>query len=236
VSEAVGGRWLLSKAVDGPPLSREVIDSYLGAVDWLRGVLRRAEVAEHWAKASAVADYTVGGLAAHAVHSVAWLDQLLQDAEPVGLRPVALTDFFSPNRVDGPQDTDPFSVSLRTAAEAFAALGPQTVLATCTATRDNLVGLLSEASATRPVPVVRVPGGRVPLSDYVRTRVLEIVVHGDDVVCSIPGMSVADPPRGAIDTCLGVCLEMARGRLGDLETLRAFTRAERMDPSALRVL
>ncbi len=224
------------ESVDGPPLSREAIDAYLGGVDWLRGILRRAEVAEHWSKASAVANYTVGGVAAHAVHSVVWLDQVLKDAEPVNLRRVEIAGFFGINRVDESEDRDPFSASLRAAAEAFAATGPYVVISTCTASRDELVGLLSQASAERAVPVVRVPGAQVPLRDYLRTRVLEVVVHGDDVASSVPGMSVADPPPAAMDMCLGVCLEMARGRLGDIETLRAFTRGERSEPSGLRVL
>jgi Mycothiol maleylpyruvate isomerase N-terminal domain len=224
------------ETVEGPPLSREALDAYLGAVDWLRGVLRRAEVAEHWSKASAVADYTVGGIAAHAVHSVLWLDQVLKDAEPVGLRPVGIAEFFGSNRVNEGEDRDPFSTSLRAAAEAFAGTGPYVVIAACTASRDELVALLGEASAERAVPVVRVPGAQVPLRDYIRTRVLEVVVHGDDVACSIPGMTVADPPPDAMEVCLGVCVEMARGRLGDVETLRAFTRGERSEPGGLRVL
>ena len=222
--------------MDGPPLSREIIDAYLGAVDWLRGILRRAEVTEHWSKGSVVAEYTVGGLAAHAVHSVVWLDQVLKDVEPVGLRQVRIAEFFGINRVDEIAIRDPFSASLRAAAEAFAATGPYVVIATCTASRDELVALLSKASGERAVPVVRVPGAQVPLRDYLRTRVLEVVVHGDDVACSIPGMSVADPPPDAMEVCLGVCVEMARERLGDIETLRAFTRGERSATSELRVL
>jgi hypothetical protein len=237
-ASALNGRRTLAtlKSVDGPPLSLEAIDAYLGAVDWLRGVLRRAEVAEHWSKASVVAGYSVGGIAAHAVHSVVWLDQVLKDAEPVGLRPVRIAEFFGINRVDEGEDRDPFSASLRAAAEAFAVTGPYVVISTCTASRDELVALLGVASAERAVPVVRVPGAQVPLRDYLRTRVLEVVVHGDDVACSIPTMSVADPPPDAMEVCLGVCVEMARGRLGDVETLRAFTRGERSEPSGLRVL
>jgi hypothetical protein len=34
---------------------------------------------------------------------------------------------------------------------------------------------------------------------------------------------------------LEVCLELARARVGDLESLRAFTRTERAIPDALRV-
>ena len=84
----------------GGRLSRGEIDGYLGAVDWLRGILGRAEVAGVWNEPSVVARYTVGGMAAHAVHGVVWLEQLLTDAEPVGLRPVGVAEFFGLNRVD----------------------------------------------------------------------------------------------------------------------------------------
>jgi hypothetical protein len=222
--------------MEGVPLGREAVDTYLGAVDWFRGILGRSEIQAAWKQPSAVADYTVGGLAAHAVHGVVWLEQLLKDEEPVGLRPVVLSEFFGPNRVQGPVDTDPFAGSLRTAAEAFAATGPGLVSAACMAARDDLVALLSEAAASREVPVIRVPGGQVSLREYLRTRVLEVIVHGDDVVCSVDGLQAPPPPAEALDVSLAVCIEMSRARLGDLSMLRAFTRAERADPDALRVL
>jgi hypothetical protein len=221
--------------VEAPALSRELVDTYLGAVDWLRSILRRSEVVGAWGQASAVADYTVGGLAAHAVHGVVWLEQLLRDTEPAGLRPVTIGEFFGSNRVEE-NVVDPFAASLRAAAEAFALTGATVVTAACTTARDELVGLLDSASPARAVPVIRVAGGQVSLCDYVRTRVLEVVVHGDDIVCSIPGLTVSDPPSAAVEVSLGVCLDMARARVGDLDSLRAFTRPERALPEALRVL
>jgi hypothetical protein len=222
-------------SVDGI-LSLEAVDSYLGAVDWLRGLLGRAEVVGAWPEPSAIAGYTVGGVASHAVHSVLWLEQLLQDVEPVGLRPVTLLEYFGPNRVEGSVDADPFSASLRAAAEAFAQTGPEIVSAACITARDELVGLLTGVSSTRPVRVVRVPGGQVPLAEYLRTRILELVVHGDDVVSSVPGMSVASPPADSMATCMDVCLELARARAGDLSILRAFTRRERAETDVFLVL
>ncbi|HEY2213594.1 MAG TPA: hypothetical protein VGH31_00965, partial [Acidimicrobiales bacterium] len=67
-------------------------------------------------------------------------------------------------------------------------------------------------------------------------RILELIVHGDDLVASIPGLRVPDPPAAAIDVCVSVCLELARARVGDVAVLRAFTRAERAEEGALRVL
>jgi hypothetical protein len=222
----------------GPTLSHADVDTYLGAVDWLRGILSRAEVADYWAQPSSIADYTIGGVAAHAVHGVLWLQQLLQDAEPVGLRKVAVAEFFGVNRVEDADRSEPLAVSLRAGAEAFAQTGPAVVAATCTASRDELVGLLSSASATRAVAIIRVSGAQVPLSDYLPTRVFELklIVHGDDIVSSIPGLRVPDPPPGAVGVSLRVCVELARARVGDMGSLRAFTRAERAPPDALRVL
>ena len=217
-------------------LDPTVVDAYLGAVDWLRGVLGRTEVADAWPKPSVVSDYTIGGVASHAVHSVLWLEQLLRDSEPAGLRPVTIAEFFGTNRAEGSRDDDGFSASLRAAAEAFALTGPSVVITACTVSRDELVGLLASASADRAVPVIRVAGGQVSLEDYLRTRVLEVIVHADDVACSVPGLIVADPPRAAVDVSLGVCLEMARARVGDVGALRAFTRIERAEHGALRVL
>jgi hypothetical protein len=217
-------------------LSREEVDTYLGAVDWLRSILARAEVAASWGQPSALAHYSVGGVAAHAVHGVVWLEQVLKDVEPLGLRRVGVGEFFGLNRVEGPDDNDAFAPALRSAAEAFAQTGAPLVAAACTVARDELVGLLSTAPAGRAVPVIRVPGGQVPLGDYLRTRVLEVVVHGDDVVSSVPGLGVPDPPTAAVEVALAVCLELARTRVGDLGSLRAFTRAERSLPDALRVL
>ncbi len=222
--------------VETDALPPESIDAYLGAVDWLIGVLNREEVTAAWPEPSCVASYTVGGIAAHAVHSVMWLEQVLLDSEPTGLRRVTVGEFFGPNRVDGDQDDDPFSAALRSAAEAFALAGAPIVVTACTVSRDARAGLFGEMPAGRAIPVVRVAGGQAPLDDYLRTRVLEIVVHGDDVACSIPGMRVPDPPDSSLRVCFDLCLELARSRAGDLGALRAFTRAERAERDVLRVL
>jgi hypothetical protein len=224
----------------GGRLSPDRIDAYLAAVDWLRGILGRAEVANVWNEPSVVGGYTVGGMAAHAVHGVVWLEQLLTDAEPVGLRPVAVGEFFGLNRLDdddvAEDPGDAFSASLRAAAEGFARTGISTVRVALTTSRDQLVGLLDEAPDTRAVAVIRVGGAQVALGDYLRTRVLELVVHGDDLVCSVPGLVVPDPPPASVQVSLGVCLELAEARVGGLAALRAFTRSERALPGALRVL
>jgi hypothetical protein len=220
-------------------LSKSIVDTYLGAVDWLIAVLGSDEVSTAWPEPSVIASYTVGGVVAHAVQGVLWLEQLLRDREPAGLRPVTLAEFFGPNRADESHesaDRDPLASSLVSAAEEFARAGPTVVVSACTTSRDGLTTLLRDMRADRAVPVLRVSGGQIPLFVYLRTRVLEAVVHGDDVASSVVGLRVPDPPVTSLQVCLDVCIELAQARIGGLGVLRAFTRVERALPDALRVL
>jgi hypothetical protein len=152
---------------------------------------------------------------------------------------VTVGEFFGLNRVedaeaDAPEDA--FSASLRAAAEGFARTGPATVQAALTASRDQLVGLLDHPDMLRPVAVIRVSGAQISLREYLRTRVLELVVHGDDLVCSVHGLAAPDPPPASLEVSLAVCLQLAQARVGGLAVLRAFARSERALPGALRVL
>ncbi len=232
-------------AENAPPtdvVSRDLLPlhlrrAYLSAVDWLASLLNSPELGEAWDDGSAIEGYSVGGVAAHAVQGVIWFEQTLSDPEPRGLREVTVMEFYGPNRVDGssPRE-DPLASALQGAAEAFALSGAATVLEACTTSRDRLDVLLESAEASRAVPVLRVPGGQVALREYLRTRVLEVVVHGDDVVSSVGSTTLADPPPEAVAASLLVCLEMAEARVGGLDVLRSMTRVERAIPDALRVL
>jgi hypothetical protein len=148
-----------------------------------------------------------------------------------------VTEFYGPNRVDArSQHEDHLASALRAAAEAFALTGATTVLDACTTSQNSLVSILATAPAARAVPVLRIPGAQVPLREYLRTRVLEVVVHGDDVVSGVRSARLADPPPEAVTVSIGVCLELAEARVGGLDILRSMTRAERAIPDALRVL
>jgi hypothetical protein len=218
-------------------ISEHAVNAYLGAVDWLIAVLGRDEVFAAWSKPSAIRSYTVGGVAAHAVQGVQWLEQLLREPEPKGLRAVSLEEFFGPNRVDNAGDDDRLAKNLISAAEGLALAGPRAVIVACATSREALPALLRAAPSDRAVPVFRVVGGQVPLHVYLRTRVLEAVVHGDDVASSALGMRVVpEPPAASLGLSLDVCVELARSQVGDMDALRAFTRAERALPDALRVL
>jgi hypothetical protein len=99
---------------------------------------------------------------------------------------------------------------------------------------DRLRAVLPGADPARLVSVVNVRHGATTLDDYLRSRVVELVVHGDDLAASA-GLA-SHPPEGAVEVVLLACLELARARAGDAAVVRAFTRRERADPGVLRVL
>jgi hypothetical protein len=189
-----------------------------------------------WTAPSALARMSRGAVAAHAVTGVLRLEQQLGEDEPSERRRVETSEFYGPNRMTGPEDDDPLFVALREGAEKLAARGQDAVLEQCARSLAALRELLPRSAAARAISLLRVPDGQVPLSNYLRTRILEVIVHGDDIVASVPEWSGPEPPAGAVRVCLGVCLELAEARAGGMEALRSFTRAERATPGALRVL
>jgi hypothetical protein len=218
-------------------LTSDEVAVYLAAVDWLVDLVDRPEVVAAWGQDSAVARYSVGGLAAHAVQGgVVRVTQVLHDPEPSDAHTVTVPDFFGPNRVADPDVDDPLFVALRARAEDVAGQGPKALWEAGRSARAELSTLLPVTPANRAMPVVRIRGGSVPLRSYLRTRLLEVVVHGDDLVASVRGLGTPDPPAAAVEACLALCVELARARIGDLAALRAFTRSERTAPDALRVL
>jgi hypothetical protein len=70
-----------------------------------------------------------------------------------------------------------------------------------------------------------VGGHRLPFSAYLATRVVELIVHTDDLACSVGVASV--PPRRALSTALDALVDGSRSVHGDLALLRALSRPER---------
>jgi hypothetical protein len=73
------------------------------------------------------------------------------------------------------------------------------------------------------------------LDEYLRTRVVELVVHADDLATSL-GVELAPPRPATCSVAIDVLVGVARIRHGDLAVLRALTRRERDQAQALRVL
>jgi hypothetical protein len=217
--------------------SDEATGAFLEAADWFIDVVARPEVAAGWLIPSALEGYTTGGLVAHgALAGILRLDHVLDQEEPIGGKSLAVAEYFGPNRRAESNRDDPLLDWARAAGEEMASSGHDHVVQTCREGRDRLAQTLPALPVGRAVPVLRVRGGTTPLSGYLVTRILELIVHGDDVIASVPALEVPEPPTAAVRACLTLCVELAEARVGGMAALRAFTRAERSAPDVLRVL
>jgi uncharacterized protein (TIGR03083 family) len=211
------------------------VDAFFLAGEATASVVGSPEVAAAWSAPSALADYRVGELAGHTLVATARLELVLGEEEPVGATVVDLPTFYGTNRVDDPATTDGgFHPLIRAVGAESAERGPEAVAAELRGTLDRLRPLVAGADPGRLVSVLNVRNGATALEEYLRTRVVELVVHGDDLAASV-GLTY-EPPAAATDVTLDVCLELARARSGDVAVVRALVRRERADPDVLRVL
>ena len=175
-------------------------------------------------------------LAGHVLVATARLEAVLAEEPRADPTVVDLAGFYGPNRVDEPGQADAGLHAAHPGGRRRRRRdpGPDAVAAELRAVLDRLRAVLPAADPDRLVSVVNVRHGATPLDAYLRSRVVELVVHGDDLAASV-GLAYEVPPAAA-EVTLQVCLELARARSGDLAAIRAFTRRERAEPDALRVL
>jgi hypothetical protein len=112
-------------------------------------------------------------------------------------------------------------------------VGPVALVADYEARVERVAALLASEPATRRVTVLR-GQARMRLDEYLPTRIVEMVVHADDLAASVRAET---PDLGAaVDVAIGVLVETARVAHGDLAVVRALARRERDAVDALRVL
>lgn len=93
---------------------------------------------------------------------------------------------------------------------------------------------LAEEPAGRRVAVAHRPGKELVLDEYLRTRLVEIAVHTEDLALSV-GVAVRSP-EAAVSMAIDLLVAAAVERHGDEAVLRALMRRERDLVEALRVL
>jgi uncharacterized protein (TIGR03083 family) len=208
----------------------------LASLPTAAALVRRPEVAAAWATPSDLPGYSVGGVAGHLVRAAGRLEQVLDMDPPTG-DDAEFTDWYLANRVATPEDLgNEFARFLVDDGEGLAAEGPAALAEELGALAARLPDRLAAEDAERRVNAIRTPKP-VKLADYLASRVLEVVVHADDVATGA-GIEAPDFATVVGDTAAGFLLRLARSRSGDVAVLRAFTRSDRVaDPyDVLRVL
>lgn len=83
-------------------------------------------------------------------------------------------------------------------------------------------------------PIAVLDGIVLPLEEYLRSRIVELVIHLDDLCLSV-GIEPPEDLGDAFDVAATVLAQVAIRRTGPWETLRSLARRER-HPDAVRAL
>lgn len=197
-----------------------------------RALIARDEVRKRWDDPSALEHFSMRGLAGHLVRATGSVEAYLDRPEPPGKGVISAAAYYA-TAVDTPDLQSELHVAVRAKGEAEAAGGHHALVQRLGDLIDRLTERLGSESPGRRVRVFQ--DLVLTLDDYLVTRLVEQLVHCDDLAVSI-GVATPEPPLGAMDVVLEALLEVARWRHGDLGALRAFSRRERDAVNALRVL
>jgi uncharacterized protein (TIGR03083 family) len=202
----------------------EVADAFLTAVDSVVELLRRPEVAAGWKSPSALAEWSVGGLAGH-LAGQAFAAVNLIEADPSELTPIGRDEHYGRVTWIGAAVDDEQSVDIRSGGDANAGSGPAVLLARVVEARDRLEVLLAETSPERPV-LVPWQGWALRRDDFLVMRTMEVVVHSDDVAASV-GTPAPELPDAVLGRVIGLLTRLAIRRHGQSAVVAALARAER---------
>jgi hypothetical protein len=191
-------------------------------------LLRNPSVAAAWDQPSALAKFSVRGLAGHLARQVTQVPTLLAgtaSGEPTR----SLFEHYTGSRWVGADLDDAIQVGIRESGEAEAVGGAAALAEQVDHTRDALTTLLF---AQPPERTVYLPWGpwELTLDDYLITRILEMAVHCDDVAASV-GIDTPPLPERAVSTVVELLGRLAVHRHGAVAVLRTLTRAERAPAS-----
>ena len=199
---------------------------FLVAAESAIELIGRVEVVRRWDDPSALAHMSVGGLAAHLgdqilpVHAAVTAGTNVTDDEPI-----SLLDHYDRVAWANSDIDDPSNVTIREGAEEHAEPGHDRLVASL---QHALRDIRTAFEALVLPPAISMPWWDWSLSfdDYLVGRVMEIVVHNDDLAVSVdtPPPVLPEPVLGPV---LALLVGISLNRHGQAAVVRALSRSER---------
>lgn len=185
-------------------------------------------LAERWEDESVLRAFSVKGLAGHLVR-VGWAVLDYSRGEVTDGSPIPAEQYYRTVLARmGPQEHR----EVITRGEEVAGDNPAALRESYREAGRQVETFLAEADANR---LIKVFGGLVMrLEDYLQTRIVEALVHLDDLALSLD-LDPPEPPRTAYDIAIDHLIRVARLTHGDRAILTALSRRERDHLDALRI-
>jgi hypothetical protein len=185
--------------------------------------IRDPAVGASWNQSSALRRMTVGDVAGHLFLVVRRVNKRLDDSLDLNEAGAPFGGMIYP-RVDQPGDLDlDIHEQVRRDARHVAEWGWSELYR---AYADRLAELDRRLASGIP-DAIAFGDRRMDSGEYLASRVVEVLVHVDDLAVSV-GAPFRAPPEDAVEVALVHLLGAARRVHGDLALLRAFTRRERV--------
>lgn len=203
---------------------------YRDCVEAIGPLLRDPAVAAKWDEPSALPEMTVSALAGHLVRVLSTVERYLAQPEPLEEGRLSPAVYFT--NVTSDLNT-PQNVAIRERGAEEAAGGYDALVAEFERLRIAVLEAMRDQPSSRRMAVF---GGQILLlDDYLVTRILEAVVHADDLAVSCD-LETPALPDDAYEYAIRTLVDIGRAKHGDLAVVRALARRERDDIGALRVL
>jgi hypothetical protein len=199
-------------------------DQYRTAARTALALVEDAAVVKAWTEPSALAGFTVGGLAAHLAQQITSVTAALA-ADHAGKAHVRLFEHYDRAAWLGADLDNDYNTGIRDGGERAAETGPAAVADEARAALAALEAALPGMDGTETTGNTRWPYA-MSLDDFLRTRIMELVVHGDDLAYSV----AIDTPvfeEDVFDTAAWMLARLAVKRHGQAALVRALARAER---------
>lgn len=206
--------------------------AFIEAATYAASLLGRSEVTDHWHEASVLPEFTIAGLAGHLLRGIKTVEKYLDGSDPVG-EPITAADYYDSIAIT-PDISSSLNRDVRSRGEEEAAIGSLAVAEEASALIERLDARLATEALDRRLQVL----GElmITLDEYLRTRVVELVIHTEDLALSVDLPYPAEVAPAVATVAINTLVDLARLRHGDLAVLRALARRERDTVNALRAL
>jgi hypothetical protein len=197
--------------------------AFLAATDHVISIVSRDDVAAAWHQPSALPEWSVGGLVAHLASQPPTVVRLL-GAEPAA-EAIPLDEHYARSLWVSASVDDDVNVEIRASSDEQAAGGHAEVLARVLEAREALPTVL-EAQARDRAVLIPWTGWALRRDDFLTGRMMEVVVHGEDVAASV-GFTSPPLPQDVLTPVLALLTRLAVRRHGQGALVSALSRSER---------
>ena len=201
---------------------------FVRTAELVNALVARREVESAWAGESSCAGMSVGGLARHLVEQSSYVAEYLQVAPPDDAPRISVLEHYAMSDWAHEGPGGPSNLDIRDQWNAGGADdGPAETSRLQAAVVDRLPGVLSTAGDEMYLPWHHVV---MPADDFVVTRMMESVVHADDLATSV-GLPTPDFGPDVLEPVLGLLAALAVEEHGQDAVVRTLTRPQRAPAS-----